>query len=413
MAMKRQVCYLTAGAVMLMFCSLPYSWAMFAAPVTRAFGWSAEAVGFTFSVGLAGFCIGGIVSGILQRRYGIRPVLFGGILLMAAGFLILTGMSGLLSLYLGFGGLLCLGAGILYNGALSQTLIFFPGNAGRISGVLLMSFGCGASVIGSLLSALDNHFGLRAALGIVGLLITAVQVAGSLVLTGGLGWSALTPGGKENRPDMEPAADRRAVHEAGDTFAMLRCPSFWFYFFWTVLLGSAALIVVGNSAAIAASLGQGLAVVAFCAGLVSIFNGLGRIVFGWILDVAGSCITFAVVTAVFMSGSLLLYYAAASMQISVLMISYGLLGLSYGGIFPCNSAYIRAIFGSRNFAIHFSIINMSVLAAGFIGPMLAGPMLQKGGVPASLLMMGMTLAGALCLPGIRRQMPSKAERKIL
>lgn len=124
--MKRQVCYLTAGAVMLMFCSLPYSWAMFAAPVTRAFGWSAEAVGFTFSVGMAGFCIGGIVSGILQRRYGIRPVLFGGILLMAAGFLILTGMSGLLSLYLGFGGLLCLGAGILYNGALSQTLIFSP-----------------------------------------------------------------------------------------------------------------------------------------------------------------------------------------------------------------------------------------------------------------------------------------------
>lgn len=94
------------------------------------------------------------------------------------------------------------------------------------------------------------------------------------------------------------------------------------------------------------------------------------------------------------------------------MISYGFLGLSYGGVFPCNSAYIRTIYGSRNFAIHFSIINLSVLAAGFIGPVLAEPMLLRGGVPASLLMIGMTLAAAICLPCIRRQMPSKAERMI-
>lgn len=411
--MTRKVFHLTAGAVMLMFCSLPYSWAMFAAPVIRTFGWSAEAVGFTFSMGLAGFCVGGIVSGILHSRYGIRPVRLSGTLLMTAGFFTLTLMSELLSLYLGFGGLLCLGAGILYNGALSRTLVLFPGNAGRISGVLLMSFGCGASVIGTLFSVLDNRFGLRAALGLLGLLITVVQTVGSLVLTGALRKNIPTAGGKEIRPDMESAEDPGPVGETGDTFAMLRCPSFWFYFLWTVLLGSAALIVVGNSAAIAASLGQGLAVVAFCAGLVSVFNGLGRIVFGWILDVAGSRVTFAAITAVFMGGSILLYYSAASLQIVVLMISYGLLGLSYGGVFPCNSAYIRSIFGSRNFAIHFSIVNMSVLAAGFIGPLLAGPMLRKGGVPASLLMMGMTLAGALCLPGIRRQMPSKAERKTL
>ena len=101
MAVTRKVFHLTAGAVMLMFCSLPYSWAMFAAPVIRTFGWSAEAVGFTFSMGLAGFCVGGIVSGILHSRYGIRPVLLSGTLLMTAGFFTLTLMSELLSLYLG------------------------------------------------------------------------------------------------------------------------------------------------------------------------------------------------------------------------------------------------------------------------------------------------------------------------
>lgn len=412
-AMKRQVFYLTAGAAMLMFCSLPYSWAMFASPVIRTWGWTAEAVGLTFSVGIAGFCLGGIVSGILQKQFCARAVLLAGTGLMAAGFLTLVLMSSLPALYLGFGALLCLGAGILYNGALSCTLALFPGSTGKISGLLLMSFGCGASVIGSLFSALDSASGLRAALGLLGVLIIGVQTAGSLALTGGFGKEAVNAGAGRGCQSLDCAGSDTAAASFGDTSAMLRCPSFWFYFLWTALLSSAALIVVGNSAAIAASLGQGLAVTALCAGLVSVFNGLGRIAFGWILDAAGSRFTFAAITAVFMGGSLLLNRAASSSQIVTLMISFGLLGLSYGGVFPCNSAYIRAIFGSRNFAVHFSMINMSVLAAGFIGPMLAGPVLQRGGVPASLLMMGITLAGALCLPGIRRQMPPRAERKIL
>lgn len=398
--MKKHVLQLTVGSVMLLCCSLPYSWAMFASPVARAFDWPAAAVNLTFSMGITSFCLGGIVSGILQKRFGCPLALFSGTLLMAAGFLTLVLMSSLHLLYLGFGVLLCLGAGILYNGTLSRTLSFYPDHAGRISGILLMSFGCGASVIGAAISAMDSRCGLRTALCLLGLVISCIQAAGCLLLT--VFSPRDTPAASVQDPVIPGSSGR-----VSDTALMLRSSDFWFYFLWTTLISSAALIVVGSSAAIAASMDQRLAAAALCAGLVSIFNGLGRIVFGWILDAAGSRFTFTAITAVFLGGCMLLFHAASSSQIAALMISCCFLGLSYGGVFPCNSAYIRWAFGSRSFAIHFSLINMSVLAAGWIGPMLADPMLHKDGVPASLLMMGITLAAALFLPGIRRHIPSK------
>ena len=73
--MRRSGFKLMTGAVMLMFCSLPYSWSMFASPVEQAYGWPRDAVNLAFSAGIAGFCVGGIVGGVLQKRAGSRVAL--------------------------------------------------------------------------------------------------------------------------------------------------------------------------------------------------------------------------------------------------------------------------------------------------------------------------------------------------
>lgn len=142
---------------------------------------------------------------------------------------------------------LCLGAGIIYNGTLSLTLSFFPDITERISGILLMGFGCGASVIGTLVAGLIVRYGFRNALCLLGGMLVGIQTAGSLMLTGELQPETETQGAQVS---TRPCVSCLEYSEA-DIRDMIGSVTFWFYFLWAVLLSSAALIVVGNSAAIA------------------------------------------------------------------------------------------------------------------------------------------------------------------
>lgn len=415
---NKKIRYLIMGALMLLFCSIPYSWSMLVIPLNESFGWSPEAMGKTFSIGIASFCIGSMLSGIMQKE--IKKVFLLGNLSLIAGFFLLATLDSIIKLYLGFGLFLCLGAGILYNAGLSRVLSFFPAQQGFISGILLMCFGFGSSVVGGLVVFLHHFLNLPMVFSLLGVLIIAVQITGMLLLTGRC--QNLEPNQNQNMnqiPDINqhPSISQGLKEEKGaakvydSTSSMVRSISFWCYFLWASSLSSAALIVIGNATMLAASLDDRTYIITMSAGLISVFNGLGRIISGWLLDRIGSRRIFILLTGGFAVSAMLLYFAARITTIVTLMMSYCLFGLSYGGIFPCNSTYIRTIFGQRKFAIHFSIINLSLLIAGFIGPWLAAFVINGGGVPVSYLLLAITVAAAVCLTGIKQHISKQQKGK--
>jgi MFS family permease len=64
--------------------------------------------------------------------------------------------------------------------------------------------------------------------------------------------------------------------------------------------------------------------------------------------------------------------AAVSGSITILTAGYVLGGFFYGSNVPCNSVFIKKIYGQRNFAINLSILNTYVLFSSFVGPYIAG-----------------------------------------
>jgi len=172
---------------------------------------------------------------------------------------------------------------------------------------------------------------------------------------------------------------------------MVKRASFWLMFAWAVLTSVAGLGVVflGTPIATAAvpALNNSASLLAVIVGLISIFNGIGRIIFGGLFDKIGYKATLVIVCGLFIISMGVIILALVTGSQMILIISYILTGLSFGGVTPSQSAFVNKFYGSRNYGQNLPIITMNLLIASF------GTKLVQA-VQAGLMAGGMTNSGA-------------------
>jgi MFS family permease len=86
MRLSRNIVLLLCAAVVIMTSIGMNSFSLFLRPIEAAFGWSRTVVTIPYMFGMLGWGVGGVLFGKLADDLGARPVILGGILLMAAGF---------------------------------------------------------------------------------------------------------------------------------------------------------------------------------------------------------------------------------------------------------------------------------------------------------------------------------------
>ena len=383
------------GVLVLLFAGLVYAWSTFSKPLANL--WSQDALTWTSTIVMAFFCLGGFFGGQMQKRgLSVKLNLCIAAVLMIAGFLIagLVGnMTGsIVILYLGFGLLGGLGAGFAYNAVLSAVSGWFPDKQGLISGILLMGFGISAFLMGLLYASnvdqMDGKGGIPwyicfLAIG-VGCFIFIML--GALILKKpGLDFVAPTSkDGKKSKTTSAPYEDVTAAQ-------MVKRASFWMMFCWAVLTSVAGLAVVflGTPIATAAvpALNDNASLLAVIVGLISIFNGIGRIIFGGMFDKIGYKATLVIVCGMFIISIGIIILAMVTGSQLVLIIAYIATGLSYGGVTPSQSAFVNKFYGSRNYGQNLPIMTMNLLIASF------GTKLVQA-VQGGLMAGGMTNSGA-------------------
>ena len=382
------------GVLVLLFAGLVYAWSTFSKPLANL--WSQDALTWTSTIVMAFFCLGGFFGGQMQKRgLSVKLNLCIAAVLMIAGFLIagLVGnMTGsIVILYLGFGLLGGLGAGFAYNAVLSAVSGWFPDKQGLISGILLMGFGISAFLMGLLYASnvdqMDGKGGIPwyicfLAIG-VGCFIFIML--GALILKKpGLDFVAPTSkDGKKSKTTSAPYEDVTAAQ-------MVKRASFWMMFCWAVLTSVAGLAVVflGTPIATAAvpALNDNASLLAVIVGLISIFNGIGRIIFGGMFDKIGYKATLVIVCGMFIISIGIIILAMVTGSQLVLIIAYIATGLSYGGVTPSQSAFVNKFYGSRNYGQNLPIMTMNLLIASFgtklvqavQGGLMAGGMSNSG-----------------------------------
>ena len=377
--------YLCTATLTLLFLGLIYAWSIFRTPFSEIFpDWTISQMSLTFTISMIFFCLGGFVGGLMSKKLSVRVRFLISAVMLFAGFFVVSMVdpakpaSSLTMLYIFYGVFGGGGVGIAYNTVIGTLNKWFPDKVGLASGIMLMGFGLGGLVLGSVVNSMIGSMGLLTVFKILGIVIAVVCAAAAFIIKApsaedsaalaALAEASLPASAKASAASSAGKSD----YSAGE---MLRTARFWFFTLWAILLNSAGLLVINSAANISVAFG-GTAVLGM---IVSLFNGAGRIVAGNNFDKFGRKIATIVNTAFMLAAGAFLTLGGMSGKYIFILCGLVLVGLAYGGCPTITSAYINKAFGPANFPTNFSIANFSLIPAATIGPMISSALLESAG----------------------------------
>lgn len=388
---------LVIGTVMLLFLGLIYAWSIFRAPLAGLFPeWTPTQVSMTFTISIVCFCAGGFLAGKLAFRIKHSRIILLSAISVLLGFSLIAiffdkeapGKT-LALLYICYGILGGGGVGLSYNTLIGVVARHFPGKAGMASGVLLLGFGVGGLALGSLVRVFDASVGIRLAFLYVGLILTAVLLAGSFFVR----LPASAPNAAANTGTGGAAA--QSYSKSYTLREAMSRPTFWMLFLWVIFMCIGGLLVINSAVPIAERFGM-LAVLGL---IVSVFNGAGRPLIGILLDVLGRGKAMMLNTCVMLLGGASLLSGQMTENTLFIYIGLPLMGICYGGTPALLSAIVNNFYGPKNFQLILGAATFSLAVAAIIGPLLSSKLQESSGgeYTSSFIMIVIVAAAAVLI----------------
>lgn len=366
------------GTLTLLFLGLIYAWSIFRTPFGEMYpDWSISQLSLTFTISMIFFCLGGFAGGLLSKKLSIGVRMLISAVMLLAGFFAVSMMkadspaSSLTMLYIFYGVFGGGGVGVAYNGVIGTINKWFPDKVGLASGIMLMGFGLGGLVLGSVVNSMIGSIGLLSVFRILGIAICAVCVLAAIIIKSPSAEDSAALAGLSAKKDTGSETEVRN-YTAGE---MMKTARFWFFVIWAILLNAAGLLVINSAANISVAFG-GAAILGM---IVSLFNGAGRIIAGNNFDRRGRFFSTLVNNAFMLAAGILLTLGGMSGKYIFILCGLVFVGLAYGGCPTITSAYINKAFGPANFPTNFSIANFSLIPAATIGPMISSALLESAG----------------------------------
>jgi len=373
-----------------------YAWSVFKKPFLASHGvdaggtWGGAQVGLVFTIVMVCLASAAALGGKFVDKAGARKVatlaaILFGIGTMLTGFADKTG--NIWVLYLSYGLIAGIGNGLGYITPIAVLVRWFPDKRGLITGLAVMGFGLGASIMGQVAPLLLPKLGLTNFFFVFGAIFMVVLLAAAQKLVNPPeGWTPPAPVQKK------AAAPAQVSVDAKTAFGMPQ-----FYILWAILCVNiaAGLALLSNLSPMAQ---KQLAIDPKKAGTVlligSLFNGLGRIFWASLSDKIGRKTTFFLILGTQIPAFLALPYAS-SYTVFVALCCYIL--ACFGGGFATMPAYAADTFGPKNMGGIYGKILLAWGLAGVIGPMVMEAVYKKTQTFATALMVaaGLLVVGFL------------------
>ena len=357
---------LMIGCVTLFAAGVIYAWSVLSGPFKTAFpAWSVSQLQLTFTLTLCTFCLGGLVSGLLTKRFSIKLRMLFAAVLILGGFTVTGTMNGsILLLSLGYGIMAGFGIGIVYNAVIAATNAWFPDKKGIATGALMMSFGFSALFFSKVSAKMFEI----ASIGWRNTYLTLGAVIGGVILLAAFLVKA-------------PEGMKKAVQASENdvsTKEMLKRASFWKLFAFFTLLAAVGSTAIGFGKNYFVSVGLKENAAVTVAGLLSIFNGLGRLFSGFFYDKAGLRKTQYVTSLVAITSPLLALLAVVFSSPVPGVIGLMLCAFSYGFSPTVSAAMVGGFYGMKHYHLNFPVLNLVLIPASFVST-LAGKLFEVSG----------------------------------
>ena len=356
--MKRYI-YLFVGTIAMVIYGLMYNWTVFSPQVQRDLQVSAASLANVFSICQIFLTIGGLVSGFIYYRINYRLSMVITSLMMGAGLFITSFANNTLVIYFFYSFCYTFGAGYAYKSLLTAIMTWFPDKSGLASGILLMGAGLTAFIFNVPMTYLIEGYGWRMAMMILAFIAFVITfIAGLLVVP------------TKSIVIKNDSHDELETIEDVSTKTMLKSSKFWLYFIWSILVMAGCTTIIGNAVNCGISFGISATFAAALSMIISLFNSLSRIFYGYIYDKMGRKVTMGIVTIFFTFSIGLLFIAFMSSSTLLLSVSFIFIGLTFGGVPTVSNIYILKTFGPKYYPSNFSIQYLYSLISSFAGTML-------------------------------------------
>ena len=395
-SLNKRWLYLISGVFTMLFSGVLYAWSILKIPFKNEFNWSDSVLAFNFTLTMCFFCLGAFFGSLICKKIGPK------ITLILAGALVGVGFvtTGLLNaqipylLYLTYAVLSGTGIGISYNVVVSTVNSWFPDKKGFSSGCLMMGFGISTLLLGNIISALfeNANIGWSKAYVLLGVVVAVVLVFAGLVLK--------TPSADVEFP--APKAKKNTQNENFETrdFStkeMLKSFTFWRAFVFMALITAVGNSVISFARDLVISVDAAPALATTLVGVLSVFNGIGRILTGAVYDSLGRKTTMLAsnILTIFAAGLTLIAVQINSLPLCI--VGLCLTGLSYGSCPTMTSAFTASFYGTKYFPTNYSLTNFNLIVASFIATFSNSLLISTGSYTAPFVMLLILAVGALGL----------------
>lgn len=366
-----------------------YSFSVFKNPLVALHGadgsaWNLKEVGYIFSIAIAVLGLSAALFGQWLEKAGPRKVMFVASLCFCVGFFVAAGGASLHSLaliYLGYGVIGGIGLGLGYIAPVATLVKWFPDRPGLATGLAIMGFGGGA-MIGSPLGTELMSFFHSTGKAPIPFTWMAMGVLYFLFMMFGV-FTVRIPSPDWKPEGWEPGAARSGLISTHDvsTGAAMRAPQFWLLWLVLCLNVTAGIGILEQASPMIQELFSGRITAVAAAGFVgvlSLFNMAGRFFWSAMSDLIGRKLTFLLFFVLGAPLYWLLPHTSASGMNSVLLfvLIAGVLLSMYGGGFSTMPAYLKDLFGTRNFGAIYGRVLTAWSTAGILGPLLVNGILD-------------------------------------
>lgn len=356
---KTRWLFIPLGMAMFVCLGTVYSWSVFRKPLEDLFQIGSTQSGLPYMLFLASYAFLMPAGGLLLERFSPRAVIMAGGAMVGLGW-ILSGFAwNITILSFTYGILAGGGVGLVYGVPLAVTARWFPDKKGLAVGLTLMGFGISPFVTAPVARMLIVHYGP----------MQAFQILGTVFLV-----TILLLALPFRYPKHLTSADsgKGSLHCDTDTGSMFQSSRFyglWICFGISTMVGLMTIGITGSVGEEIIRLDSNRA--AWFVAMFSVFNGIGRPLFGWLTDWLHPYRT-AVITHSLMVLAAVLMLMAKEGSIIIYIISFSILWLTLGGWLAIAPTTTSILFGQKYYSKNYGFVFTAYGVGAILGVLTSG-----------------------------------------
>lgn len=363
-AEKGRWLFIPLGVTVLLCLGTVYSWSIFRKPLEKLLNAGATDSLLPFTVLLVVFALLMPITGFYINRFDTRLITGVGGLITALGYILSSFGSSIPMLTITYGVIAGIGVGIAYGVPLAVVAKWFPDQKGLAVGATVIGFGLSPLITAPLTKSLIDSFGVQQTFIILGIAFAAIITVISTVLkTPPPGWQ---PEG------WTPPVSAQTNSQVTTSGSILQTSGFYGLWLCYTIGSFAGLAAIGISSPLAQEIIKlDAATAANTVSLFAIFNGGGRLFFGWFTDKFTPKLG-AIVSFVFILIASIMMLSAGEGDVPSYLVAFSLFYLALGGWLAIAPTSTLIMFPPQDYAKNYGIVFTAYGMGALGGTLLAG-----------------------------------------